>query len=600
MRGGVTHHWLDELARPGRHRRWHDLGRPPGRHARVPAAGRPRPAFLLGQRKDAHRVRRDHSRQGWYPDWTARCLGIAAGDGRRLPARLLPAARGRGRRSRPRPPTTAPTRSTGCSPATSGSGCSTTAEVTRRDARLRHLPLGAGRPPGTRCADWLGQPCPRYRCTGRLAAAAGPAEHQTTTTGELYLGAACPTGWSPPSTRRHAPAAQRERVERAFRDGHALQRPERAVLHPDAGARHRHRRPVRGHPRLAAAAPGQLRAAGRPRRAAHRQRVPGHVRRPARPREQYYLAEPRDMIAGEIVPPGCYLSAIEILRRQYLAHLVDLAARGRLAGVLPMPRRASVLFGETGWLSRLRRRRPDRRRRPRRGGSSTCSPRHVDPTPPGELRDFADRRAQGQGRARRRRPGTGRLEDLRDRSPPSTRRSRALVPSDPVQARADPRARRPNAAACQKRIGEIGRTDAHGALVELGLLPNYSLIDVADHPGGHPHLAGGGQGRETGSYHSELREYGRSGPPGADRARPGQSLLHPRLPAPDLRPGHRHDRPPGVGALAGLPECGYVREDLAAQDTRPCPRCDNTRHRRRQRPAQGSAAQPGHLARPAR
>ena len=36
------------------------------------------------------------------------------------------------------------------------------------------------------------------------------------------------------------------------------------------------------------------------------------------------------MIAGEIVPPGCYLSAVEILRRQYLAHLVDLAARGRL------------------------------------------------------------------------------------------------------------------------------------------------------------------------------------------------------------------------------------------------------------------------------
>ena len=74
---------------------------------------------------------------------------------------------------------------------------------------------------------------------------------------------------------------------------------------------------------------------------------------PRRPREQYYFAEPRQMIAGEIVPPGCYLSAIEILRRQYVAHLADLAARGQLPGVLPMPRRASALFGESGWLRRL-------------------------------------------------------------------------------------------------------------------------------------------------------------------------------------------------------------------------------------------------------
>ena len=96
-----------------------------------------------------------------------------------------------------------------------------------------------------------------------------------------------------------------------------------------------------------------------------------------RPREQYYFAEPRQMIAGEIVPPGCYLSAIEILRRQYVAHLADLAARGQLPGVLPMPRRASALFGESGWLRRLSPllpATPDRRVRPaRRRPSSPCS-----------------------------------------------------------------------------------------------------------------------------------------------------------------------------------------------------------------------------------
>src|SRR6185437_5632428 len=49
-----------------------------------------------------------------------------------------------------------------------------------------------------------------------------------------------------------------------------------------------------------------------------------------RERERYYLTEPRDMIAGQIIPPGCYLSAVAILRRQYLAFLIDLAARGGL------------------------------------------------------------------------------------------------------------------------------------------------------------------------------------------------------------------------------------------------------------------------------
>lgn len=64
------------------------------------------------------------------------------------------------------------------------------------------------------------------------------------------------------------------------------------------------------------------------------------------------------MIAGDIVPPGCYLSAVEILRRQYTAHLVDPAAQGELTTadgetLMPAPRLASVLFGPTGWVHDL-------------------------------------------------------------------------------------------------------------------------------------------------------------------------------------------------------------------------------------------------------
>ena len=46
------------------------------------------------------------------------------------------------------------------------------------------------------------------------------------------------------------------------------------------------------------------------------------------PRVLYFLHDPELMIAGEIAAPSCYLDAIEILRRQYLAFLVDRAAQG--------------------------------------------------------------------------------------------------------------------------------------------------------------------------------------------------------------------------------------------------------------------------------
>src|SRR5690606_41720432 len=41
------------------------------------------------------------------------------------------------------------------------------------------------------------------------------------------------------------------------------------------------------------------------------------------PRALYHLAEPENLIAGPILPPGCFLSAGELLCRQYTAHLID-------------------------------------------------------------------------------------------------------------------------------------------------------------------------------------------------------------------------------------------------------------------------------------
>ena len=225
-----------------------------------------------------------------------------------------------------------------------------------------------------------------------------------------------------------------------------------------------------------------------------------------REREQYFLAEPRDMIAGEIVPPGCYLSAVEILRRQYLAHLVDLAARGRFAGVLPIPRRASVLFGETGWLNRLR-------DAALTDGAAIVEaflalfPAHLDPVAAGELRDFATAGLKDKVRDAEE-TWNRRLEDLRERITAINEAVAALVPSDPVQA-AQIRELNAELRGVQKQIGAISRTDAHGALTELGLLPNYSLIDVPTTL--EATLTWQDEDRDGKKiYLSELRDYSRS------------------------------------------------------------------------------------------
>ena len=88
-----------------------------------------------------------------------------------------------------------------------------------------------------------------------------------------------------------------------------------------------------------------------------------------------------------------------------------------------------------------------------------------------------------------------RLEDLRDRITAIDAAIAALVPTDPVQA-AQIRELTAERRDVHKQIGAIGRTDAHGALTELGPAAELLPDRRADHAGSHPHLAGRGQRRE--------------------------------------------------------------------------------------------------------
>ena len=75
---------------------------------------------------------------------------------------------------------------------------------------------------------------------------------------------------------------------------------------------------------------------------------------PARPLELQRLADPSTMIAGEVIPPACYLDATEILRRQYLASLIDRRSR---SGAADPTRRAKDVFAggltASSWLGAL-------------------------------------------------------------------------------------------------------------------------------------------------------------------------------------------------------------------------------------------------------
>ena len=64
------------------------------------------------------------------------------------------------------------------------------------------------------------------------------------------------------------------------------------------------------------------------------------------------LGDPASMINGQVRPPATYLSAVEILRRQYLAHLGDELARDPDAAH-PLTSSAAMNGGNGGFLACL-------------------------------------------------------------------------------------------------------------------------------------------------------------------------------------------------------------------------------------------------------
>ncbi|QBI56457.1 DEAD/DEAH box helicase [Streptomonospora litoralis] len=570
-RGGISHHWLDAWVEKAGTRRYGTIwGKRPDGMPAFPE-GLPAPRFVLTEPRNKSEFDTVAGRRTWYQDWTMRSLGVDDTTAARYLAALLECLCDEG----------ALTRYTAADSSTRVYGLRPGRILVRRlDAETVHRA-------GVLCpacnwrqtvhhdllADWVGAACPRYRCPGRL----GPDEDRRFTDDyyrQLYLSAE-PFRVATAEHTGLLTRAQRERVETAFAqqarysDPNVLSCTPTLELGIDIGD-------------LSAVILGSVPANP----ANYVQRVGRAGRRTGnsllltlagrRARERHYLAAPADMIAGPIQPPGSYPSAVEILRRQYAAHLVDLAARGAMPGVLPLPRRASALFGETGWLrSFVEAALADGPRLAEdflalfSGAGDSVSPEAA-----AQLREYAAlglKDAVAAAHAR----WQDRLADLRHRLELIDNAAAALLDSDPEQRT---RKWQLNAerGAIARRIGEIGRTNAHAALVELGLLPNYSLIDSATALEATITWSAPGAEGDT-QYHSEVREYERSALTALTEFAPGNHFY---------ARGYRHTVD-GLDIGTGnrsiwtrwrvCPQCGYTRTTTAAEDTSPCPRCKGTR-----------------------
>ena len=335
MSGGITHHWLENwLDLAGTKRFGAIWGRRPDGMPAFPS-GVSAPRFLTGQRKRGSEFDAADTRQGWYVNWTARCLGIGAQEAALYLPRLLQLLRTR-TCSRCGPLATAPLVSTGCGPVMSGSAAGSRGGR-GRDARLRHLPLAAGRPPGTarRLDQRAVPPVPVHRDSHRdgrpgvregLLPSALLREAPDKVVIAEHIGAMTRVqrdGWSGPSatapgttTRTSCPAPP------------PWNSASTSATCPRSSSR-------RCHAARPATCSARVVRAG----------VPGtcswSIFAGRWEREQYFLADPHDLPRADRLL-GRDLSAVDILRREYLADL-STDALARFAGC-PRPRRASGRF----------------------------------------------------------------------------------------------------------------------------------------------------------------------------------------------------------------------------------------------------------------
>ncbi|KOV62862.1 DEAD/DEAH box helicase [Streptomyces sp. MMG1121] len=600
--GGIRHAWLDGfIDAEGRNRYTVWGGRPEG----MQAFGRnsEAPAFVLvGSRSGRTDFERVDTRESWYTDFAERCLGmdraLAAGYLAELLPRLADGEVGALAYRR-----TGEDKGGG-----SGKGHGvyglTPGHIRVRpltDEQTAHAALACPEcgwtqtVPPERVGVWQGLACPLKGCAGQLAVpslqAPGRAgrDYRLDYYRRLYREAG-PYSVVAAEHTGVLSRKEREEVEKGFRQG---------VRHTD--------------PNVLSCTPtlelgidiGQLEAvvlaslppstAGYVQRVGRAGRSTGNALlvslADTSPRALYHLSEPRQLIAGRILPPGCFLSAGELLRRQFVAHLVDLAARGRLEGVIPLPDRVTALFGRVGWLRRFAQAVTGRR---------DLVEEFLKLFP--EIDGVPDSGVSRDARAALHRYAAGKLADaLRDaeeaweaeRAELVDRRALINEAAEALHENVEDEAREKRnlareAAAVAKQQQEFAQAGAQAFLVEWGLLPNYSLVEdgvrlEASLTRKEPaRRARGADADEVpaSQWRTETRTYKRPSESALTELAPGNSYYvlgyHHTIDGFDLGPRPKEDEEDPrstVVAWRVCRECGYVRTRNAETDTSACPRC---------------------------
>ncbi|WP_190814316.1 DEAD/DEAH box helicase [Saccharopolyspora pogona] len=590
-RGAVKHEWLVGYLRESGTNRYQIWGRrPQGMRAFPKHVAAPK--FLLAAPKNKSDFDIATGRLSWHERWAQRCLKIPREQVPGFWRRLLPALTEAGLLSVGTPTDTS-VRIYGLQPGA-------VSVRLLRDDEVRHAFVRCNRcsweqtVPPSLLDQWHGQRCPSYRCSeGRLVA--GDRAHELGVhlrhrdfREDYYRRLYRQAGTYQVVTAEHTgllSRAERERVEQGFRAPTGFKNPNVLSCTPtlemgiDIGELSSV--VLAALPRRPSGYAQQVGRAGRKTGNAFLLTIPGRKNR-----DRYFLEQPKEMIAGRITPPGCHLSAIEILRRQYFAHLLDLAAHGRLKDpdggtIAALPQRASALFGPSDYLVDL----VDAVLADADtlvDGFLTLFPAGVTDEAKEQLRQFATREL---------RRAVGDAQDEWFRAEETLRRRLDMIKaardrlhdSDPDDAKqkaelnADERAVR-------RSLRDRGRIDSQQALCDLGLTPNYALLDSVTELNATLYWEESEKDTENQQdkdrrvrFETLPRTYVRPRRYALEELAPGNTFYASgyKHEITGIEIGTPQDREWTAWRLC--PECGHVRTSDAANDRSPCTRCGSPR-----------------------